>query len=1058
MLSTFTEHAANRHDKSDQDDEGRRIVVDEGQPESKPDGLRDAMDVIEDPMHQSPLPSAASVEARDLLAHAVAWYRAEGDARDSSGMHDGAMSDAIAITPIKIGQAFDFHGARGSVVVPDARDLNPQDQFTLMAWIRPRSWQRADGNSAPSAAVAKLSPSGSDGFELQATPDGLLAQFNTPGIALTLNEVRAMPLRLALGEWTHLAATYNGRDFVLYRNGAPVAGAPIGPKTVAATGGELVIRGQGFDGMIDDAALFNRALSRVEVKKIYDGTLSDKDWLAPVAIVPTSRDGPCYWSYATDTPGEGWAQVEFDDSSWKLAPGGFGVSRWQPRTLWNTSDIWMRHEFELPDNPAAEPLLTCPRLALRHDDDAEVYINGVLAASLPYAGETACPLGAEAIAALRAGKNVLAVHCKNTFPPQQYVDVGLLDYPWLKVFVPTSQEATSNWRYSTVQPPGAWKTLAFDDSPWSVGAAGFGAATQPRSMIRTPWTTREIWLRRAFDLSESITGESLIECARLVINHDDDVEVYLNGVLAVSLGGAENEDLSFDHHTAWPISDDALAALRPGQNVLAVHCRNNGSEQYIDVGLIGARRRKRLEWPPVLAAMPTSPRAPQTKGVPAELPAGDNGRETRFAGGSGGLPKRLVQPGALLRGVEFKLGKWNGATCIEDLAPLFTFIRPRLLPGGVVADDGFAVGAINVDTQYGVNAFQLVYMRVRADGRLDPNEWEVSEWIGNHSQKTYQALSGFGVPIIGLHLRKGIILDAIALVAEREPTAREVLQAAVSDVKAGRSLEIDLREFPQIADADLAALAGAERLEALNLDGAHIGDEGLAHVAKLPNLKSLTLSRTAVTDAGVAQLARLERLQSLWLEDLAVSDASLDTLAGLPVLSVLSLVRDRITDAGAARLREMEALRTLNLDGTSIGNAGLRQLCTPNMALRWLSLSHTKITDAGLPALASLKHLESLNFDLDEISDACFDVLARLPGLRELSVWHDHVTDAGMARLGQITSLRHLVLNETEITDAGLDHLGRLKQLEWVSIWNTQVTDKGMARLRAALPKVSIRR
>lgn len=341
--------------------------------------------LIDDPGDQSPLGSTGSAAARGVLASAAAWYRAEGNAHDSAGDHDGELDAGVAITPIKIGQAFDFEGQHGSVVVPDAKELNPPRQFTLMAWICPRSWGGRDGNGRPSAALAKASQSGANGFRLEASPEGLFAQFHSPGTARTIHEVRAAPLPFALGEWAHVAATYNGGDFVLYKNGAPVGGTPIGQKDVAATDGTLAIRGQGFDGLIDDVALFDRALNRAEIKSAYRGTVADKSWYEPIAVVATSQDAPTTWSYSTVQPPENWARNDFDDSSWARAPGAFGGDYPAVRTEWMTSDIWMRRQFELPGTDAVAPLLNYPRLVVSHDDDAEVYLNGVLAAKLPAA-------------------------------------------------------------------------------------------------------------------------------------------------------------------------------------------------------------------------------------------------------------------------------------------------------------------------------------------------------------------------------------------------------------------------------------------------------------------------------------------------------------------------------------------------------------------------------------------------------------------------------------------------------------------------------------------------
>ena len=67
---------------------------------------------------------------------------------------------------------------------------------------------------------------------------------------------------------------------------------------------------------------------------------------------------------------------------------------------------------------------------------------------------------------------------------------------------------------------------------------------------------------------------------QLLIHHDDDVEVYINGVLAMKNSGFVAQ------YTTQPLSKAAKAALRKGRNVIAVHCRQEQGGQYIDVGLV----------------------------------------------------------------------------------------------------------------------------------------------------------------------------------------------------------------------------------------------------------------------------------------------------------------------------------------------------------------------------------------------------------------------------------------------------------------------------------------
>ena len=69
--------------------------------------------------------------------------------------------------------------------------------------------------------------------------------------------------------------------------------------------------------------------------------------------------------------------------------------------------------------------------------------------------------------------------------------------------------------------------------------------------------------------------------------HDEDAEIYLNGVLAARVSGYTTE------YDAIPIAPAARAALKPGKNVLAVHCHQTGGGQYIDVGLVEVQESPR---------------------------------------------------------------------------------------------------------------------------------------------------------------------------------------------------------------------------------------------------------------------------------------------------------------------------------------------------------------------------------------------------------------------------------------------------------------------------------
>ena len=155
--------------------------------------------------------------------------------------------------------------------------------------------------------------------------------------------------------------------------------------------------------------------------------------------------------------------------------------------------------------------------------------------------------------------------------------------PKITTIVPTSEETAQTWRYSTDKPKDGWEKSDFDDASWKSGPGGFGEPSTPASVVKTKWKTDDIWLRRDFEWSNDKPLHEL----GMRIHHDEDTEVFLNGVL---IGTASGYSTSYQDRM---LDESATKALKPGKNVLAVHCHQTGGGQYIDVGLIDVQETEK---------------------------------------------------------------------------------------------------------------------------------------------------------------------------------------------------------------------------------------------------------------------------------------------------------------------------------------------------------------------------------------------------------------------------------------------------------------------------------
>jgi len=207
----------------------------------------------------------------------------------------------------------------------------------------------------------------------------------------------------------------------------------------------------------------------------------------------------------------------------------------------------MRKNWELKDNPG---LCACVYTQIT---DVETECNGLLTYD-------------RAVVKMDIDEVAKANH--NQFPPA----------PQVTVLAPTAEKEAATWRYTLEKPGDDWFKPAFDAAAWKEGRSGFGTKGTPGAIVGTEWKSGDIWLRREFSLPEGQLNNP-----QLRVHHDEDVEVYINGVLAMKASGFISE------YDFFEMEDAGKAALKPGKNTMAVHCHQTQGGQFVDVGLVDVK-------------------------------------------------------------------------------------------------------------------------------------------------------------------------------------------------------------------------------------------------------------------------------------------------------------------------------------------------------------------------------------------------------------------------------------------------------------------------------------
>jgi hypothetical protein len=183
----------------------------------------------------------------------------------SSSNNDGVVVGNPQTTTGRVGTAIILDGNDHAVVENDAT-LNPSSQITLSTWIRP-------DQSRTQYVIKKARANTADGYELSLSSSGrVFVRFNQASAGNSYRVDSNSKYPTSGNEWMHVSATYDGTTIRLYINGL-LESSKVANFQIASNALDLHL-GAGnegyrdFSGAIDDARIYNRALTAAEVQQL----------------------------------------------------------------------------------------------------------------------------------------------------------------------------------------------------------------------------------------------------------------------------------------------------------------------------------------------------------------------------------------------------------------------------------------------------------------------------------------------------------------------------------------------------------------------------------------------------------------------------------------------------------------------------------------------------------------------------------------------------------------------------------------------------------------------
>jgi hypothetical protein len=239
----------------------------------------------------------------------ISWWRAEGNALDSVGTNHGVLTNGATFAAGQVGQTFALDGANDYVQVLDSQSLRPAS-VTIEAWVK---FFATNG-----IRIVLVKPLGTGTFDSYglALQDGavLAAVADNSGFGPFLTG----PANTVTGQWYHLAYTFDdsSKQQVLYVNGTPAASGTAN-KTMSYDAHPVLLGANVENGVlsffhhgqIDEASIYNRALTSDEIATIYNAGAAGKQLITPYEQWKQTYLGDSHAPDSGDPDGDGFTNL-----------------------------------------------------------------------------------------------------------------------------------------------------------------------------------------------------------------------------------------------------------------------------------------------------------------------------------------------------------------------------------------------------------------------------------------------------------------------------------------------------------------------------------------------------------------------------------------------------------------------------------------------------------------------------------------------------------------------------------------------------------------------------